>query len=486
MRSYPPAPRARVRFSGIAGAAGLILAWALVAAAQDPQPPADRPDEKANDPKAVALLGEVAKAYQALESYSDQGRFVVDMTVGGRAQKQEMPLKLTFARPNKLSLDAGPVKLISDGETITTSIEPIKKYVAGPAPKEVSLDVFREGPVGAMLFGGPSGVPMYILVNMLTAPEPVKAVEQLGGSIQLEGDDAAPALVVARSEGPGLKLGVDPKTKLLTDIDMLIDPKLLDRVAQQGGAVKVGKLGWTAGAVSTEPADATAFAFKAPEGFAKVNSFQEAMADAAAGAGAAPGERPKMAVDAKVGQPAPDFTLTLFDGAGKTKTVTKADLAGKVVVIDFWATWCPPCLAELPEIQKLVDEMAKDESKKDVLVVALSQDREPADPVEVRELIEKTLAEKEVKLDGKPNAVIGLDPSNAIGELFQVEGLPTLVIIDAKGVVQSAHVGFSPDIREKLTADIEAILAGKPVPTRDGRAGEAGESEPAKAEPAKD
>lgn len=477
MRSYSPAPRARVRFPRLAAAAGLMLAWTLAAAAQDPQPPADGPREKPSDPKAVALLGEVVKAYQALGAYSDQGKFVVDMLVGDKPQKQEMPLRLTFARPNKLILDAGPVKLISDGETITTAIDPLKKYVAGPAPKEINIDVFREGPVGAMLFGGPSGVPMYILVNLLTSPESAQAIEKLGGSLQLEGDDAAPAIVIARSEGPGLKLIVDPKTKLLTDVDMVIDPKLLEKVAQQGNAVKVAKLGWTAGAVSTEPVDAAAFAFKAPEGFAKVESFQQAMA----GDDAPAGERPKMAVDAMVGKPAPDFALTLFDGPDKTKVVTKADLAGKVVVLDFWATWCPPCLAELPEIQKLVEELAKDEAKKDVLVIALSQDREPEEPAEIRELIAKTLGEKKIELDGKANAVIGMDPANAIGELFKVEGLPTVVVIDAKGVVQAAHVGFSPDIRERLAAEIDAILAGKPIPTS-----EKPEAAPAEAEPRKD
>lgn len=477
MRSCFPAPRARVRSPRLAGAVGLMLAWAITAAAQDPNPPADRPADKPSDPKAVALLGEVAKAYQSLGSYSDQGRFVISMTVGERAQKQEAPLRLTFSRPNKLSLDAGVVKLVSDGETMTTLIEPLKKYVAAPAPKAVTIDVFREGPVGAVLFGGPSGVPMFILTNLLTAPEPAKVVEQLGGSIQAAGDDAAPALLLTQPDGPGLRLAIDPKTKLLTDIDMLVDPKLLEKAAQQGNPVKVEKLGWTAGAVSTEPADAAAFAFKAPEGFAKVDSFQEAMASAGGG----PKERPKMAVDAKVGQPAPDFALTLFDGPDKTKAVTKADLAGKVVVLDFWATWCPPCLAELPEIQKLVEELAKDEKNKDVLVIALSQDREPSEPAEVRKLIEKTLAEKKIDLAGKANAAIGLDPSGSIGELFQVEGLPTVVVLDAKGVVRSAHVGFSPDIREKLAAEVSAILAGKPLP-------EVGESKGAveKAEPKKD
>ncbi len=462
MRSRLPAPR-RVRFPRLAAAAGLVLAWTLAAAAQDPQPPAAQPGEGADDPKAAALLDEVVKAYQTLGAYADQGRFVVDMNVGGRIQRQELPLHLTFARPNKANLDAGPVKLVIDGETATTVVDPLKKYLAAPAPKEISLETFREGPVGAMLFGGPAGVPMFVLVNLLTAPEPAKVIGQLGGSLKLEGDAAAPTLLIARAEGPGLKLVVDPKTKLLTDIDMQIDPKLLEQVARQGSEVKVGKLGWTSGAVSTEPPAADAFAFKAPEGFEKVDSFQQALADP----GAAPGQRPEMAVDALVGKPAPDFALTLFDGPDKTRTATNADLAGKVVVLDFWATWCPPCLAELPEIQKLVDALAKDETKKDVLVVALSQDAEPAEPAEVRELIEKTLAEKKIELDGKPNAAIGLDPTGSIGKLFKVEGLPTIVVLDAKGVVQAAHVGYTPDIIERLTAEIDAVLAGKPVPNRD-------------------
>ncbi len=449
-----PTRLARGRFTRLAGALGLMLISGVVLA-QDPKPLAIKPEAKPADPKAQALLEEVAKAYQALTSYSDQGAFVVSMTIGDKPQEQTVPVELTFVRPNKLSLAAGPVQLISDGKTLTTTIVPLKKYMTGPAPEHVTVETFREGPVGAAIFGGPSGVPMYILVNLLTAPEPVKAIEQLGGSLQLAADDdKGQAILIDQADGPDLRLVVDPATKLLKAVDLVIDPKALEESAQQGRPIKVAKLGWNSGTVTTEAAQAPTFAFEAPAGFTKVDSFQDHQDG--------DGEEEKFAVDELVGQPAPDFTLTVLDGPDKTKTVTKADLAGKVVVIDFWATWCGPCMIELPEIQKLVDELEK--GKKEVLVVALSQDRDPAELAEVRKLVEKTLKEKKIDFSGKSVAAVALDPSNTVGESFQVEGLPTLVILDGKGVVQATHVGFSPDIREKLTLEIDTLLAGKPLP----------------------
>jgi thiol-disulfide isomerase/thioredoxin len=220
-----------------------------------------------------------------------------------------------------------------------------------------------------------------------------------------------------------------------------------------GTALSIQQLSWTSGGVSTQVAGNRSFAFQPPDGFTKVESL------AAQGGG----QEEKTAVSEKLGKPAPDFTLTVLDGPGKTKTISKAELAGKVVLIDFWATWCGPCLKELPEIQKLVEAYAG--SKKDVLIVALSQDDQHAEISEVRKLVEKTLSDKRINLDRIPVARVALDPSNSVGRAFEVEGYPTLVIIDGKGIVRSAHVGFNPDAAEplhkSLAKEIDAILAGK-------------------------
>lgn len=445
---------------GVSLALVLGLHYPLVARAQPPkaktvelQAPAQ--EVKRDDPKARALFDEVAKAYKALSSYSDQGEFVVAMTASGKSDKQVVPIKVTLVRPNKFEIDTNVVRLVSDGKTLTTSVIPLKRYMAVPAPEKVDIETFREGPIGASLFGGPSGVPMFVLINLLTSPDPASAIAQIGGALRLVGGSdpktaGAPAgnsaLLIEIGKGaPAILLTIDPATKLLSNIDLQIPAETLK--AQN---VSIEKLGWAAGAVSTAVANDRSFAFDAPKGFAKVDTLLEGRGEA-------------QAKNSKLGKPAPDFTLTLLDGPGKTKTITRAELAGKVVVIDFWATWCGPCLNELPEIQKLIESYAN--TQKDVVIVALSQDDEPSEITQLRKLVEKTLADKKINLTPNPVGRIGLDPSKSVGTAFELEGYPTLVILDGKGIVQSVHVGFNPQAAEPLNKtlarEINTLLEGK-------------------------
>src|SRR5262249_2960012 len=151
-----------------------------------------------------------------LGSYSDEGKFVVAMTIDGKRQQETVPLRFAFVRPNKLDLETGDVRLTSDGKTMTTSVLPIKRYTTAPSPEKITFDTFREGPVGAVLFGGPTSIPMFVLTSLLTGSDAAAVVGQLGGAVRMAPDDPKLgtgkhlALMVDRPEGADVRLEVDP------------------------------------------------------------------------------------------------------------------------------------------------------------------------------------------------------------------------------------------------------------------------------------
>lgn len=117
------------------------------------------------------------------------------------------------------------------------------------------------------------------------------------------------------------------------------------------------------------------------------------------------------------GQPAPALTLRRLDGS----TVTLASLKGRVVLLNFWATWCPPCVEEMPELVAI----AKAYEAQGVVFVAANQE----EPGEAEATLGPWLARYP---DVRPWVAIA-DPSAA--EAFRVEALPTTYVLDASGAV---------------------------------------------------
>ena len=120
---------------------------------------------------------------------------------------------------------------------------------------------------------------------------------------------------------------------------------------------------------------------------------------------------------------APDFSLTLSTG----EAVRLSDYQGKAVLLHFWATWCPPCRAELPELNKLAAELAESpDSKFEFLAVCVSD--EEASRV-------KFMSQNGYSFKG------GLDASGEIASLYRVQGIPCSFIISPDGKIEKRHVG---------------------------------------------
>jgi peroxiredoxin len=124
------------------------------------------------------------------------------------------------------------------------------------------------------------------------------------------------------------------------------------------------------------------------------------------------------------GDPAPAFRL---QSPVNALEVSLEELRGRVVLLDFWATWCPPCLRELPELAALHREF-KDQG---FSVVAIN--REPENPAGVREFVTK---------QGLPFPVVGAHVG--VGERYRILSLPLSVLVDRKGTVLRVFMGYTP------------------------------------------
>jgi peroxiredoxin len=135
------------------------------------------------------------------------------------------------------------------------------------------------------------------------------------------------------------------------------------------------------------------------------------------------------------GERAPDFTLPSLGG----QEVSMAQLRGKVVILNVWATWCEPCRAEMPSMETLYEDF---KSNKNFVLLAVSQDergREAVAPF--------------IKKNGYHFTVL-LDPKNIVSSAYGASGVPETFVIARDGRIVAHHLGAfdwsRPDVREAL------------------------------------
>lgn len=140
-----------------------------------------------------------------------------------------------------------------------------------------------------------------------------------------------------------------------------------------------------------------------------------------------------------VGQPAPQFTLPTLQADQPTAL---KQYAGKVVYLDFWASWCAPCRTSFPLLNKLHEKL----KAKGFEVVGINLDEDKANA-------EKFLKEFPVSF------TVLRDAKGEWADKFVVESMPTSFIIDKQGVVQNIHHGFASDDIKELEEKITQLLA---------------------------
>jgi peroxiredoxin len=136
------------------------------------------------------------------------------------------------------------------------------------------------------------------------------------------------------------------------------------------------------------------------------------------------------------GAVAPDFTADTVDG----QSFRLKDLRGKIVILDFWATWCVPCLSMIPDERELVKKMRD----KPVALVGISAD---SDVGKLRRFVSSHEMGWTHVVDG---------PEGPIQQRYEVGSLPTIYVLDARGTIRFAGMGAQP--AGKIERWVEQLL----------------------------
>ena len=434
------------RSSGLILLASTVLlvggsGYALPVMAQDGAATAPAAGANEIDPKADQIVHKLADFYKGLSSMSATLTANSHVEADGKKKDMESVYEIKVAKPNKLSfsLQSGPMggSAHSDGDQLYLFSPQLKMYVQGAATPDLA-QLFAT-PEFAFISGGFSGLS---LLEALVAPDPYELLMQgvtgakLVGSEKLDGVDTQHLHFTQKelSWDIWVDSGSQPWIRRVV-------PDVSSILTHYNGPAKDMKMELTIDYKDTQ-ADpklaATDFAFSPPADAKKVTSFFKS----------AQQQEEQHPLTQK---PAPSLSLdTLAGGKFDLSSFKSKD----VVVLDFWATWCPPCRRALP----ILAEVTKEFQPKGVEFYAVD---EMEDPTKIQEYLASQKLDINVALDRKGEA----------GSAYQVTGIPQTVIIGKDGVVHVVHVGFAPGLKERLTSELDALVQGKEPPSESAAPG---------------
>ncbi|MBC7834315.1 MAG: TlpA family protein disulfide reductase [Phycisphaerales bacterium] len=417
--------------------------------------------------EARKVIRRALEAYAKAQSYQDtalSGFTIAAKDAAGEDASQDhtQEVSLAYERGGKMALKSNDLSVYRDGNKATIHAAFLGQYVERDAAAAAGLASLDDqiGPgleqlhpvsqflAGATGLGGPLG--------MITEITAVKPDERDGKKVTVLMGLADAGMMMPGAAPAPVTLAFSDETGLLTDVridftqayagmmsEMVEQAKQMGQEAPEGVPTKIEKAEMSLRMKDIrldQAIDAAVFAFKPDAADKRVDEFDfDTMGS-------------DTAQQELVGKPAPEISGVALDGA----EFSLSGLKGKVVLLDFWATWCGPCVQSIPSIQGLSDKF----KGKAFVVVGINQDGKGTDN-KVKKFLEKRSITFTQFMDEK----------NQVGRAYHVTGIPCSVLVDQKGNVQRVHVGASPTLAEELGADIQDLLDGKQLSKDAGHEG---------------
>jgi thiol-disulfide isomerase/thioredoxin len=408
--------------------------------------PTANDDEPASDPIPAEsprkVMDDMAGAYAKATSYSDRGKIDFQVQRAGAEPFRDDPdISVSFVRPNKLRLRMYGSMWISDGKQAYALVG--DEHFDGDvlqvdAPRELTLDdVYRDEVANFYLTQGIAGGSVQLM--LLIGQDPLEAL--LDGSQDLKLLDPEKfenrwchRVQVQREDGP-LVFWVDQRDHVLRRIDFPTEG-LRKRMSEENnelfGEVTL-RAEFREARLNRPVADAL-FEFEVPAKATLVKRFNPRKA-----------EDPPAPPSSGLGKQVADFKFTDLDG----QEVTRESLAGKVVVLDFWATWCGPCRESLPNLEKVYHKF---QDREGIKFLAVNLDSTDVANVNLLKMFDE--------LGVTMPIVRGGDAQESLTAFGLSPLLPNLVVLGPDGVMQDNEVGYNPKLVAELPARLEKLLAG--------------------------
>ena len=418
-----PAPDA----PGAAGAANPATAGKPAAPSAEEIPPGAG---KEVTPQSV--LESMVAAYKQASSYADGGQVALQGQVGDQKIDDKSDFLLALVRPNKILLRSYQGIVVSDGKQLSAFIKSIRNQVTQrEAPAQLSIPALYADHVlaGALMAAPPQTSALFPApLVLLMAKDPLKTLLYRAEKVAMLpsekiGDKLCYRVQVQRADGATL-FWIDQASFVLRRVEY---PTEGLKTVIAGGPVQGLSLvaDFAAAQLGTE-VDPKAFQMEVPPNARVLKSF-------------APPDLELM------GKPVPEFSFVDLDG----KAITPKSLAGKIAVLELWATTCLPCRDSLPEVQEIYKEFKGSDK---VTFLAVSVDEPSVDNKKLQE----TFAQWKIDIP------IARDPQNT-RQAMQVLGVPTSLLLGADGVVHHFLSGGQPGASVELAGKLKRLLAGDDV-----------------------